>query len=67
LEGGAWVSEPAPRGLAIGELQASPSVKMAFLDARTITMRRQPGSIRKIESLPNQSKCLRFKGKTRRR
>jgi hypothetical protein len=33
LEGGAWVSEPAPRGVAAGELQASPSVKMSFHDA----------------------------------
>ena len=32
-EGGAWISEPAPRGVAVGELQASPSVKMAFHDA----------------------------------
>jgi hypothetical protein len=33
LEGGAWVSEPAPRGVAVRELQASPSVKMDFHDA----------------------------------
>jgi hypothetical protein len=33
LEGGAWVSEPAPRGVAVGVLQASTSVKMDFHDA----------------------------------
>jgi predicted small lipoprotein YifL len=33
LEGGAWISEPAPRGVAEGELRASPSVKMNFHDA----------------------------------
>jgi hypothetical protein len=33
LDGGAWVSEPAPRGVAVDELRASPSVKMDFHDA----------------------------------
>jgi hypothetical protein len=33
LQGTAWVSEPAPRGIAVAELQASPSVKMDFHDA----------------------------------
>jgi hypothetical protein len=33
LEDGAWVSEAAPRGVAVGVLQASPSVKMDFHDA----------------------------------
>jgi hypothetical protein len=33
LEGGAWVSQPAPRGVAIETLRASPSVKMDFHDA----------------------------------
>jgi hypothetical protein len=33
LQGGAWVSEPAPRGVAVGVLRASPSVKMDFHDA----------------------------------
>jgi len=33
LQSGAWVSQPAPRGVSVGELQASPSVKMDFHDA----------------------------------
>jgi hypothetical protein len=33
LEGGAWVSRPAPRGVSINVLIASPSVKMNFHDA----------------------------------
>jgi hypothetical protein len=33
LQGGAWISEPAPRGVAVGVLNASPSVKMDFHDA----------------------------------
>jgi hypothetical protein len=33
LQGTAWVSEPAPRGVAVGVLQASTSVKMDFHDA----------------------------------
>ena len=32
-EGGAWVSRPAPREVAIDRLRASPSVKMDFHDA----------------------------------
>ncbi len=33
LDGGAWVSQPAPRGVSVDVLQASPSVKMDFHDA----------------------------------
>jgi hypothetical protein len=33
LQGGSWISEPAPRGVAVADLQASPSVKMNFHDA----------------------------------
>jgi hypothetical protein len=33
LVGGAWISEPAPRGVAVDALRASPSVKMDFHDA----------------------------------
>jgi hypothetical protein len=33
LEGGAWVSRPAPRGVPINVLVASPSVRMNFHDA----------------------------------
>ena len=33
LEGGAWVSQPAPRGVSADVLRASPSVKMDFHDA----------------------------------
>lgn len=32
-EGGRWVSQPAPRGVSVSALQASPSVKMAFHDS----------------------------------
>jgi hypothetical protein len=33
LEGGAWVSRPAPRGVSIDVLLASPSVRMNFHDS----------------------------------
>lgn len=33
VEGGAWVSRPAPRGVSINVLIASPSVRMNFHDA----------------------------------
>jgi len=33
LEGGAWVSRPAPRGVSINVLLASPSVRMNFHDS----------------------------------
>lgn len=33
LEGGAWVSQPAPRGVSVNVLLASPSVKMDFHDS----------------------------------
>src|SRR5208282_6885487 len=33
LEGGAWVSRPAPRGVSVDVLLASPSVKMDFHDS----------------------------------
>jgi len=33
LEGGAWVAHPAPRGVSVDALRASPSVKMDFHDA----------------------------------
>jgi hypothetical protein len=33
LEGGAWVSRPAPRGVSINVLLASPSVRMDFHDS----------------------------------
>ena len=32
-EGRAWVSRPAPRGVSVNVLQASPSVRMAFHDS----------------------------------
>jgi hypothetical protein len=32
-EGNAWVSRPAPRGVSINRLQASPSVRMDFHDS----------------------------------
>jgi hypothetical protein len=33
LSGGAWVSEPAPRGVSVDVLTGSPSVKMDFHDS----------------------------------
>jgi hypothetical protein len=33
LEGGAWVSRPAPRGVSVNVLLRSPSVKMNFHDS----------------------------------
>ena len=33
LEGGAWVSRPAPRGVSVDVLVASPSVRMDFHDS----------------------------------
>ena len=33
LEGGAWVSRPAPRGISVDVLLASPSVRMNFHDS----------------------------------
>jgi hypothetical protein len=33
LEAGAWVSQPAPRGVSVDALRASPSVKMDFHDS----------------------------------
>jgi hypothetical protein len=33
FEGGAWVSRPAPRGVSVNVLMASPSVKMDFHDS----------------------------------
>ena len=33
LEGGAWVSRPAPRGVSVDVLFASPSVRMDFHDS----------------------------------
>jgi hypothetical protein len=33
LEGGAWVSRPAPRGVSVDVLLASPSVRMDFHDS----------------------------------
>jgi hypothetical protein len=33
LQDGAWISEAAPRGVAVNDLRASPSVKMDFHDA----------------------------------
>jgi hypothetical protein len=33
LEAGAWVSQPAPRGVSVDVLLASPSVKMDFHDS----------------------------------
>jgi hypothetical protein len=33
LEGGAWVSRPAPRGVSVNVLLASPSVRMNFHDS----------------------------------
>jgi hypothetical protein len=33
LEGGAWVSRSAPRGVSVDVLQASPSVRMNFHDS----------------------------------
>ena len=33
LEGGAWVSRPAPRGVSVNVLLRSPSVRMDFLDS----------------------------------
>jgi hypothetical protein len=33
LEGGAWVSRPAPRGVSVNVLLASPSVRMDFHDS----------------------------------
>jgi hypothetical protein len=33
LEGGAWISEPAPRGVSVDVLLASPSVRMDFHDS----------------------------------
>jgi hypothetical protein len=33
LHGGDWVSQPAPGGVGVDELRASPSVKMDFHDA----------------------------------
>jgi hypothetical protein len=32
-EGGRWVSQPAPRGVSVNMLQASPAVKMNFHDS----------------------------------
>lgn len=32
-EGNAWVARPAPRGVTVNELRASPSVKMNFHDS----------------------------------
>jgi len=32
-EGGRWVSQPAPRGVPVNVLQASPAVKMDFHDS----------------------------------
>ncbi len=33
LDGGAWVARPAPRGVSVNVLQASPSVRMDFHDS----------------------------------
>jgi hypothetical protein len=33
LDGGAWVSRPAPHGVSVDVLRASPSVKMDFHDS----------------------------------
>ncbi len=33
LEGGAWVARPAPRGVSVNVLMASPSVRMDFHDS----------------------------------
>ena len=33
MEGGAWVSRPAPRGVSVDVLLASPSVRMNFHDS----------------------------------
>jgi|ERR1700722_552232 len=33
LEGGAWISQPAPRGVSVDALRSSPSVKMDFHDS----------------------------------
>ncbi|HEX7577112.1 MAG TPA: hypothetical protein VF430_03645, partial [Verrucomicrobiae bacterium] len=33
LEGGAWVSRPAPRGVSVNVLLRSPSVRMDFHDS----------------------------------
>jgi len=33
LEGGVWVSRPAPRGVSVKVVEASPSVKMDFHDS----------------------------------
>jgi hypothetical protein len=33
LEAGAWVSQPAPRGISVEVLRASPSVRMDFHDS----------------------------------
>ena len=33
LEGNAWVARPAPRGVSVNVLMASPSVKMDFHDS----------------------------------
>ncbi len=33
LEGGTWVTRPAPRGVSVDVLRASPSVKMDFHDS----------------------------------
>jgi len=33
MEGGAWVSRPAPRGVSVNVLLASPSVRMNFHDS----------------------------------
>jgi hypothetical protein len=35
-EGGAWVSRPAPRGVSVNVLLASPSVRMDFHDSPSI-------------------------------
>ena len=58
LEGGTWVSRPAPRGVSVDVLLASPSVKMDFHDSpanhHAETVRQYPKNWKPSESNQGQ-------------
>ena len=63
-EGNAWVARPAPRGVSVNVLLASPSVKMDFHDSPAQHHAPWSSSIRKIGSRPARTKAGKKTGRT---
>jgi hypothetical protein len=66
LENGAWVSSPAPEGVSVNVLLASPSVRMDFHDSpanhHAEMLRKYPQNWRRGDAHPDHKEDLRMSG-----